>query len=512
MRRIVVLASVAIVGILAVSWTLYRRRVRAELDAATARTAALAAHVASTFDADIDRAARDLRLLSGLDAFRQMIDRPTPETLALARRDFGSFAHSHPDYFQIRYLDATGREVIRFDTLAHTVIAAETLQDKSDRYYWKELARLPERSVYVSPLDWNVEFGRREEPGRPTLRFGVREASGAVLLNADARVVLRSMREASAGFSGRIRLTDAATGRVIVEAAGGEWTFFPESPARAGPDDIVREASVERAGQAWRVVAILPHAGVAAEAVRGFRDQFAATGLIVLLLAGAAAVALRAERLRAGRALLIERTRLATVGEMAPAIAHELRNPLQAMLTAARTLRSDVSGEDGRRLLDVLTEEIVRLDRIAGGLLADGRRSEPTDVAALARRVVDLLDAGRSERPLPRVHRDLPDAPAVAVAPADTIKQVLWNVLLNACEAAGPRGNVWVRVAREDGRVTVDVEDDGPGLSAPKPDGHGIGLVLSDRLAALAGGALEITPSPRGGARARLALPVEARS
>ncbi|WP_419785980.1 PAS domain S-box protein [Pseudodesulfovibrio sp.] len=111
---------------------------------------------------------------------------------------FIDFAASRPNYFQIRYLDETGHEVIRVDQYGKNPILLpdQALQDKSSRYYFKEAMQAQSDDVYVSNLDLNMEHGKLEIPLRPTLRFSCPvidqkgKRRGVAILNLDAGALL----------------------------------------------------------------------------------------------------------------------------------------------------------------------------------------------------------------------------------------------------------------------------------------------------------------------------------
>ncbi len=109
-----------------------------------------------------------------------------------------------PDIFQMRYLDEKGQEMIRVEKIGETVrIAAESeLQNKSDRYYFRDIMRASKNSVYVSPLDLNVENEVIQIPYVPVLRFGIPvfdaetgQRKGAVIMNIFAERILRKVTQ-----------------------------------------------------------------------------------------------------------------------------------------------------------------------------------------------------------------------------------------------------------------------------------------------------------------------------
>lgn len=204
-------------------------------------------------------------------------------------------------------------------------------------------------------------------------------------------------------------------------------------------------------------------------------------------------------------------------------LAHELNNSLAPIKSIAGSLerllardpRPDDWEDDARRGLGVIaaraeslarfTEAYSRLARLPAPTL------QPVDVGALVRR------AARLET---RVPVEVAPGPALEVpADADQLEQLLINLLRNAADAARETGG-GVRVSWHAARATLEVhiEDEGPGLSntanlfvpffTTKPQGSGIGLVLSRQIAEAHGGTLRLEDrDDRPGCRARLVLP-----
>ena len=121
----------------------------------------------------------DVLFLSRLDSLRRLLEESADGASAQRWRraleqDFLNFARAKAIYYQIRYIDETGKEAVRVDSdgrLAR-VVPKEELQDKRHRYYFDVTMRLGTGEVYVSPLDLNREQGRIEVPYKPTVRYG----------------------------------------------------------------------------------------------------------------------------------------------------------------------------------------------------------------------------------------------------------------------------------------------------------------------------------------------------
>ncbi len=104
-------------------------------------------------------------------------------------------------YYQVRYLDEKGMEVVRVDSdsLKSYVVPKEQLQDKSDRYYFKDSIRLNRKQLFVSKLDLNRERGKVEVPYKPVIRYAMRlddskgKKAGIVITNIDANQFLMAL-------------------------------------------------------------------------------------------------------------------------------------------------------------------------------------------------------------------------------------------------------------------------------------------------------------------------------
>lgn len=243
-------------------------------------------------------------------------------------------------------------------------------------------------------------------------------------------------------------------------------------------------------------------------------------------------------KLEATQAQLIHRERLAALGEIAALVAHEVRNPLGVVFNSLRSLarRVELEGE-GRKLFDMITEELDRLDRIVGDLLDFARPPSPTvRPGALDRLIAESVHSatevvrargGDVDRLLTEQHVD----PSLPPVPMDErlIRQALINVLTNALQslvslpARKGRVSVSVRPMEEDGRrvARVTVADDGPGIPADvlarifepffttKATGSGLGLAVVKRIVDGHGGEVRVTSTPGEGTTFILDLPLE---
>ena len=224
-----------------------------------------------------------------------------------------------------------------------------------------------------------------------------------------------------------------------------------------------------------------------------------------------------------GASDLAERvTRLASAGAIGASVAHELRNALAVAESSLFLARRDLA-DQGKLVhhLDKVTAEIRRAQRVIGAVLGLARGEavtlESTDVTS-------LVDGARRAVVLPTnvtfsVSIEPPDL--VVRCDAVLLERVLANLYLNAIEALGTRGRgaVATRVSREADRVTIAIDDDGPGIEpdvarhvfdplfTTKASGMGLGLALCREVVRAHGGDISATQAPTGGARFSFWIP-----
>lgn len=204
--------------------------------------------------------------------------------------------------------------------------------------------------------------------------------------------------------------------------------------------------------------------------------------------------------------------RLATVGQLAAGIAHEIRNPLASISGSIELLsQSAPTSDDDRALMAIVLREIERLNGLITDLLEYAnprpRAVVEFDLAVVADDVVAVLRQDRTWGPL-EVAID-GDRALPVTGDAAQLRQVLWNLARNACEAAASGGgHVTLRGARDDRGVTLAVVDDGPGVPpdrlahifdpfyTTKHKGTGLGLATSHAIVAEHGGTLDVESVP----------------
>ena len=228
--------------------------------------------------------------------------------------------------------------------------------------------------------------------------------------------------------------------------------------------------------------------------------------------------------LAASRERLVQSEKLAALGTLAAAIAHEVRNPLAVIRSAAQSLAEAAPAEAAETLRSCrfMIEEADRLASLVNSLLAFARPARLTARAVAAAELFDralLLARGPIESRQVHIERREPPPGAVASADPNLIAQVLAGLLTNAAQAAPIGGEVKIECRAEDSTVELAVEDSGPGVPAALRDrifepffttrasGVGLGLAIARQITEAHGGSLRLGESASGGARFSVILP-----
>jgi two-component system, NtrC family, sensor kinase len=235
-------------------------------------------------------------------------------------------------------------------------------------------------------------------------------------------------------------------------------------------------------------------------------------------------------RLKEAQSRLVRSERLASVGRLAAGLAHEIGNPISALMGLEDlVLAGGLTREEERDFMLRMRRETERIHRILRDLLQfahpaaqplDNAVEEPGDVDTAARDTAALVAPQRSLKEVSLTLDVAPGLPAVSLG-HEQLMQVILNLVMNAADAVGAGGKVCIRAREDHGIVRLIVEDDGPGVDARVQSqlfepfvttkevgkGTGLGLAVCRGLVEAAGGSIGLDAEHTEGARFVVELP-----
>jgi signal transduction histidine kinase len=233
------------------------------------------------------------------------------------------------------------------------------------------------------------------------------------------------------------------------------------------------------------------------------------------------------KELDASREQLLQSEKLVALGTLAAAIAHEVRNPLAVIRSAAQTIAEAESSStgDARLSCQFMIQETDRLGNVVNSLLAFARpvraAAQPVAVAELFDRAL-LLARGELQSRQVRLERWESSESVLTLADPNLMAQVLAALLTNAAQAAPIGGKIRIECHQQDLMVKLAVEDSGPGVPpevrnrifepffTTRASGIGLGLAIARQIAEAHGGSIKLGESATGGARFSVRLPCAA--
>jgi C4-dicarboxylate-specific signal transduction histidine kinase len=232
------------------------------------------------------------------------------------------------------------------------------------------------------------------------------------------------------------------------------------------------------------------------------------------------------DNLRNAQEQLLQSEKMSAVGQLIAGVAHELNNPLTAILGYAQLLETEPIGERARDFVRKLYLQTQRTHRVVQNLLSFSRQRKPLQSQVDLRRVLEnTLVLRESDLKLNNVQVELDYDPAVPFITGDAhqLEQVLLNIINNAVDSimdSGHGGSLKIRIYPEEQRVCVEFRDSGTGLKEPGKifdpfyttkkigKGSGLGLSICYGIVKEHGGDIVAFNHEQGGAVFQLKLPV----
>jgi signal transduction histidine kinase len=231
------------------------------------------------------------------------------------------------------------------------------------------------------------------------------------------------------------------------------------------------------------------------------------------------------ERLRQNERMF-RAEQLATMGQFAAGIAHELRNPLTAIRSTIQYFENEFEhGTDQRKLAHDILDEVDRLNNIVGNLLSLARPAESNpeeiDIRREIERCENFIESKARSQNI-KLETDFEkDLPKLRIDPAE-LRQVLLNAMMNGLQAMPEGGLLRIKACCAAGseRISIQIEDEGPGIPTnlrqkvfepfftTKAAGTGLGLAICNSIVKRYNGEIWIEQAKGGGTEVKISLPI----
>ena len=443
-------------------------------------------------------------LLHAINTNRFFVDylkESTPQNYQNSLDTFCTIVQSDQRIMQLRYLDESGQERIRIDRSdmdeLPVRVEGNKLQDKSRRDYFLESSKNNANQLYISRLDLNVEQGKIEVPYKPVLRFALPVSEGGkrrgiVIVNIFMEGILK---ELTASQLFHLYLYDNENCLLYSnDPAYSSWARYLGQQCVFDSAGVLLEREAFKASsQETLHIGLLP--------IKNKKDMFgnmleSMLFLILFIIPAGIVIAFFLakipkrlyDELEEQQKMLLQQSKLAAMGEMIGAIAHQWRQPLNAVgvlvqemqlkirLGALKQDEAEALGEELQQYLEYMSKTIDDFR----DFFKPSKRKEPFDV-------LKAVDASLAitQKQLENHHIDVTvdaecraaalqgDARAYEIEGYESeFKQVLINLINNAREAIeqqtlnGPLPRRWIRihVLRTEKRLTVTIQDNGGGI------------------------------------------------
>ncbi len=214
--------------------------------------------------------------------------------------------------------------------------------------------------------------------------------------------------------------------------------------------------------------------------------------------------------------------KLASIGELAAKIAHEIKNPLTGIYAAIQLLARDVpQGDKKKEIFENVSAEVRRLDDIVQDLLRYARPVPPNPIPTELQSFLRELMESFKHQPELAKHKISIQVPEGLIVPLDPklMAQVFSNLILNASQAMNKPGKIEISAAKRDGFVEIQVADMGPGIPpeiissifdpffTTKTRGSGLGLSICRKNVEAHGGKINVKSEIAKGSRFHISLP-----
>jgi hypothetical protein len=365
--------------------------------------------IKNSFENEFDLIISDLMVLAESEQLIHFIYTKDKKHLNLVVNEFLSICKWKKNYDQLRLIDSNGNELIRINMINGECIAVgrEQLQNKNERYYFKETINKNANEVYISPFDLNVEQEKIEYPLKPVVRFSTpvfdskNQKKGIIVINYLGNNILNRIEKIADGNTGEISVINKLGYWLLSPNPEDEWGFmfadginkkfkyqYPESWEVISNNNIGQfendngvftyqdinlgresklDLKISNDKNQWKIISRISPETIRNNAFLIFMDFIIFNIYILLLILIVSYLLARAKvRKKVHKESLKEKERLHGVIEMAGAVSHEINQPLQIITTYIDLItHPDNKNKNIEKSLPKIADQINRIGKIS---------------------------------------------------------------------------------------------------------------------------------------------------
>jgi len=400
---------------------------------------------------------------------------------------------AHENYVtQLRYLDESGKEIVRVDRkkIGESIVLIDDkyLQNKKHRDYFFETMKKNKRELFVSKLDLNIEHKKIEIPYKPVWRFAMpvfedSKRRGIIILNVFAASLLGDLEKSN---SFEIDIFDQDN-HILVSSKKNEWTRYLNLEKEIDKKEFIyNDVLIDGINDETLYIGMIPKDSINSF-IKLINLEIVVLILVVILVSFLLAKVLASipkklfDELEKQQKMLISQSKIAAMGEMTAMLAHQWRQPLNAISVLIQELEIKysmklITKEEFARISRSITQKLEYMSKTIDGFRDFYKTKEKAESFNLVETIEKSFNIIQMKLEKSAIKKEITllsgkKEDYILFANENEIEQVFINIINNAidaidenCEGSDKRF-INVSLALEDKKIEINFQDSGKGIS-----------------------------------------------
>lgn len=393
---------------------------------------------------------------------------------------------------QLRYLDESGKEIVRVDRkkIGESIVLIDDkyLQNKKHREYFFETMKKNKRELFVSKLDLNIEHKKIEIPYKPVWRFAMpvfedSKRRGILILNVFAASLLGDLEKSN---SFEIDIFDQDN-HILVSSKKNEWTRYLNLEKEIDKKEFIyNDVLIDGINDETLYIGMIPKDSINSF-IKLINLEIVVLILVVILVSFLLAKVLASipkklfDELEKQQKMLISQSKIAAMGEMTAMLAHQWRQPLNAISVLIQELEIKysmklITKEEFERISRSITQKLEYMSKTIDGFRDFYKTKEKAESFNLVETIEKSFNIIQMKLEKSAIKKEITllsgkKEDYILFANENEIEQVFINIINNAidaidesCEGSDKRF-INVSLALEDKKIEINFQDSGKGIS-----------------------------------------------